>query len=137
MMRWFLPLIFAAGPVWADMIVPAHTIRAKTIISEVDLIVRQNSIAGALDDPAEIIGKEARIALYAGRPIRASDLRPPAIIERNQIVKLRYTAGSLSITADARALDRAAPGETIKVMNRASRTTLFARVLSDGTLTVK
>ncbi|TQF00829.1 MAG: flagellar basal body P-ring formation protein FlgA [Spiribacter salinus] len=136
-MRWLVILLCAAGPAWADMIVPAHTIRAKTIITEADLVKRQKSFSGALDDLSEIIGKETRVALYAGRPIRASDLRPAAIIERNQIVKLSYTAGSLSITADARALDRAAPGETIKVMNRSSRTTLFALVLPDGTLTVE
>jgi flagella basal body P-ring formation protein FlgA len=40
------------------------------------------------------------------------------------------------IQTDARALDRASVGEVIKVMNLSSKTTLYARVLPDGTLIV-
>jgi flagella basal body P-ring formation protein FlgA len=80
---------------------------------------------------------EARVALYAGRPIRATDLREPAVIDRNQVVKLSYQHGSLTIQTDARALDRASSGEVIKVMNLSSKTTLYARVRPDGTLIVE
>ena len=121
----------------ADVVVPVQTIRAKSVITEADLLIRPNQMIGAISDPSEIVGMEARISLYAGRPIRPGDLRTPAVIERNQLVKLTYQTGSLTIVAEARALDRASPGELIKVMNLSSRTTLTARVLPDGSLKVE
>lgn len=130
---WFCLL---SGQALADVIVAQHTIRPKTLITEDDLLLRPVEVLGALSDPADVVGKEARISLYAGRPIRATDLREPAVIDRNQVAKLSYQRGSLMIQTDARALDRASVGEVIKVMNLSSKTTLYARVLPDGTLIV-
>ncbi|WP_438990583.1 flagellar basal body P-ring formation chaperone FlgA [Lentibacter sp.] len=130
---WFCLL---SGQALADVIVAQHTIRPKTLITEEDLLLRPVEVLGALSDPADVVGKEARISLYAGRPIRATDLREPAVIDRNQVAKLSYQRGSLMIQTDARALDRASVGEVIKVMNLSSKTTLYARVLPDGTLIV-
>lgn len=130
---WFCLL---SGQALADVIVAQHTIRPKALITEEDLLLRPVEVLGALSDPADVVGKEARILLYAGRPIRATDLREPAVIDRNQVAKLSYQRGSLMIQTDARALDRASVGEVIKVMNLSSKTTLYARVLPDGTLIV-
>lgn len=131
-----IALALLGGQAQADVIVPQHTIRPKATITEGDLLIRPATVSGALTDPADVVGMEARVSLYAGRPIRASDLREPAVIDRNQVVKLSYQRGSLMIQTDARALDRASAGEVIKVMNLSSKTTLFARVLPDGTLIV-
>jgi flagella basal body P-ring formation protein FlgA len=89
-------------------------------------------VPGAVADPAEIVGLEARVALYPGRPIRPGDVGLPAVVERNQVVPLIFQRGTLLITAEGRALDRAGPGDVIRVMNVASRTTVSARVGADG-----
>lgn len=132
-----IPLLLLADYVQADVVVPLHTIRPKTLITENDLLLRPANVPGALTDPVDVVGMEARVALYAGRPIQATDLREPAVIDRNQVVKLSYQHGSLTIQTDARALDRASSGEVIKVMNLSSKTTLYARVRPDGTLIVE
>ena len=50
---------------------------------------------------------EARINLYPGRPIRAADLQTPAVIDRNDIVTLRFAAdGLMIVTRRARARPR-------------------------------
>ncbi|MBU2981200.1 flagellar basal body P-ring formation protein FlgA [Lentibacter algarum] len=131
----FLVTLLASASA-ADTLVPAHTIRAQTVIEASDLLVRDTNVAGALADPADVIGKEARVSLYAGRPIRASDIGPPALITRNQLVTLRYKRGNLLIKTEARALGRAAAGERIQVMNLTSKSTLVATVLPDGSLQV-
>lgn len=136
-MRYLLALMLLAHPAAADTVVPVHTIRAKSVISEADLLIKPTKMLGAISDPSQIVGMEARISLYAGRPIRPGDLREPAIIERNQRVTLRYERGGLSIITEGRALDRASPGEVIQVMNMSSRATLLARVLPDGSLKVE
>jgi len=56
----------------------------------------------------------------------------PAIVERNQIVVIIYTAGGIHITTEGRALERAGPGDLIRVMNLSSRNTITARIGIDG-----
>ena len=125
-------LLLGAAPAAADIIVPARTIPPQSIIGPEDLALSEANVPGAVTDPSQAIGLEARVALYPGRPIRPQDLGPPAVIERNAIVPLIFMRGTLLITAEGRALDRAGPGELIRVMNTTSRTTVTARVGTDG-----
>ncbi|UWQ79368.1 flagellar basal body P-ring formation protein FlgA [Leisingera sp. S132] len=125
-----------APPVWADYLVPTRTIRAKAILSAEDLALKKGEILGALSDPADVVGLEARVALYEGRPLRAGDIGPPAIVERNDLVTLIFRQGGLSIAAEGRALGRGAAGEAVRVMNLSSRATVTGRVAQDGSVEV-
>ena len=91
---------------------------------------------GALSGLAEALGQEARVAIYAGRPVRSADLGAPALVERNQMVTLVYMAGGLAISTEGRALARATEGEVIRAINLASRATVSGRVGPDGTVHV-
>ncbi|KIC20646.1 flagellar basal body P-ring formation chaperone FlgA [Leisingera sp. ANG-Vp] len=126
----------AAPPVWADYLIPLRTIRAKAIVTAEDLALKKGEIPGALSDPAEVIGQEARVALYAGRPLRAGDIGPPAIIERNDLVTLFFRQGGLTIAAEGRSLGRGAAGDAVRVMNLSSRTTVTGRIAEDGSVEV-
>lgn len=134
----FLLLIYLwlAGAALAETVVPSQTLRANTIISPHDLILRAVDTPGAISDPAAIIGLETRVTLYAGRPIRPGDIGAPALVARNQLVVLRYVSTGLSILVDGRALGRGGEGDRIRVMNLSSRTTLFGTVQPDGTILV-
>lgn len=68
----------------AQTIVAAHAIRARSIISVQDLAILEQDTAGGITSASDIIGLEARVNLYAGRPIRKSEVGAPAILERNQ-----------------------------------------------------
>ncbi|WP_281968844.1 flagellar basal body P-ring formation chaperone FlgA [Roseovarius nanhaiticus] len=125
-----------AAPAAADTVLAARTIRAQTLISPQDLVVKDVNVIGAISDPALIAGQEARVALYAGRPIRPGDVGPPALVERNQIISLIYDQSGLSITAEGRSLSRAGPGETVRVMNLSSRITVSGQVMPDGRVLV-
>lgn len=129
-------LAVLAGPVAADILVAARTIPARTIIGPDDVLVRDLNVVGGIDSPALAIGQETRVALYAGRPIRAADLGPPAVVERNQIITLVYRRGGIVISTEGRALDRAGPGDYIRVMNLTSRTTVSAQISPTGTAIV-
>jgi flagella basal body P-ring formation protein FlgA len=132
MIRLVFMFLFLAGPVMADSILAARTIRAQSIIGPLDIQVHPNTISGAADHPDLVIGMEARVALYAGRPIRPGDVGPPAIVGRNDIIRLIYDSGGLKIETDGRALGRGGLGDRIRVMNLSSRTTVSARVANDG-----
>ena len=131
MIRVLLFLI-AATPAAADIAVAARTLPAQSILTEDDILMREIAIPGGVSDPSLLIGLEAKVALYAGRPIRQGDVGFPATVERNQILSLVYRRSGLVITTEGRALDRAGPGDTIRVMNLASRATVTAVIGMDG-----
>ncbi|OWJ80678.1 MULTISPECIES: flagellar basal body P-ring formation chaperone FlgA [Haematobacter] len=135
-MRLAVFLLLAASPAGAEALVAAHTIRATSVIAPTDLALSAEVVPGALTDPGDAIGFEARVAIYAGRPIRPGDIAPAAVVERNQIVPLAWRKGGLLIRAEGRALGRAAPGEDVRVLNLASRTTVTGIAGPDGTVHV-
>ena len=135
--RLILFAICLAEPAVADIVVAARTIPATTVLSAGDLALAAGEVPGALSDPAPAIGLEARVTLYAGRPVSMNDLGAPAVIERNQIVSILFRHGNLRITAEGRALGRGAVGDRLRVMNLASRNTLSGVVTEDGHIAVE
>lgn len=136
MLRAACLFALCANGAWAESLVAARTIRAQAIIAPTDLAVVDRTIKDAFEFAEDAIGMEARVTIYAGRPIRYDDIGPPAIIERNQVVTLIYRRNGLMIAADARAMGRAGVGDTLRVMNLASRTTISGVVREDGTVNV-
>jgi flagella basal body P-ring formation protein FlgA len=139
MMRSLIICLFLSmgASVIAGAVVPARTIRAKEIISAQDLTVNSADIAGAYSQPQDVVGQEARVTLYVGRPIRPGDIGPPAVIGRNDIVSLVFVNGSLKIVTEGRALGRGAVGETIRAMNVGSRTAVTGVILANGSIEVQ
>jgi flagella basal body P-ring formation protein FlgA len=135
MLRLWLLLALSA-PAAAESLVATRTIRAKTLIAPEDLTLVSAEIPGALTDPDAAVGLEARVAIYAGKPVRPGDLGPPTLVERNQLVTLVYRSGELAISTEGRALSRGSEGEEIRVMNLGSRNTVTGRIGPDGTVYV-
>jgi|UniRef100_UPI00404706DB flagella basal body P-ring formation protein FlgA len=132
MIRLIFLLGLLASPAISQTVVAARTIPAQTLIGPEDLALRDGTVVGGESDPLLFVGMESRVALYAGRPIRAADVGFPAVIERNQIVPLLFKRGGVTIATEGRSLGRAGPGETVRIMNLASRSTVSARVGADG-----
>lgn len=120
----------------AQSLVATRTIRANSVLSAEDVMLVSASISGVASRPTAVIGQEARVAIYQGRPIRIADLGPPALVDRNQSVVLLYRSGALVITAEGRAMGRAGVGERVKAMNMASHTTVVGIVAPDGSINV-
>ncbi|EAQ24196.1 flagellar basal body P-ring formation chaperone FlgA [Roseovarius sp. 217] len=137
MMRFltsFLMLIIA-NPALADMVVATRTIRAQEVLGPADLLLKPGE--GISDVTLhDLIGQEVRVALYPGRQIRAVDVGPPTVIERNQIVPLVYAHSGLRIETEGRSLSRAGVGDYVRVMNLASRATVSGRVTQTGHILV-
>ena len=132
MIRLMLILNLLAGPVAAEAVIATRTIKAQSVIAETDLAVAEAEIAGALSDPAQAVGQEARVTIYAGRPVMAGDLGPAASVERNQIVSLAFQAGGLEILTEGRALERGGAGDWIRVMNLESKNTVTGLIDANG-----
>lgn len=135
MLRFFLVIAFAA-PASAESVVATRMIRAKTLIGPEDVTLVSAELPGALSDPASVLGQEARVSIYAGKPLRPEDVGPPTLVERNQLVTLVYVSGGLAIAAEGRALGRGSIGDELSVMNLQSRNTVKGRVGPDGAVYV-
>ncbi len=136
-MRFFLTILLFAHPAFADIVVATRTIRPTTVILPADVSIVAGSRPNAFDRVEDVIGQEARVALYAGRAVLVDSIGPPALVDRNQIVPLRYQNGGLTISTDGRALERGGVGDRVRIMNLNSRTTLFGYVQEDGTIKVR
>lgn len=135
-MRWMLVLMLWPGIATADSVIALRRIPAQAVVSAADLNTVDAAIEGAITDATLVIGQEARVTIYAGRPIRIGDFGPPALVDRNQIVSLIYVAGGLQIMAEGRALGRGATGDTVRAMNLSSRSTVSGIVTETGALRV-
>ena len=133
---WRILLLLMPLPALADSLVATRTIRAQSTLAAEDVTMVEMEIEGAVRDPKQAIGLETKVAIYAGRPIHASDLGPSAVIERNQVVPLAYTTGGLFILTEGRALARGGIGESIEVMNLTSRSKVIGQIGPDGIVRV-
>jgi flagellar basal body P-ring formation protein FlgA len=135
-MRLLILGLVLASPALAENVVATRTIPAGSVIGPEDVTMVDAVLPGALTDVSLAMGQEARVAIYAGRPVRPSDLGPPTLVQRNQLVPLIYRSGSLAILTEGRALARGSAGEVIRIMNLGSRATVSGRIGADGAVYV-
>lgn len=129
-------LMTVVQPALASSVTAVRPIRAQTVVSAADLELVEETVPGALSAVEEAVGLEARVTLYPGRPILSAQLGPPALVERNQLVRMVFQRGALAIGAEGRALDRGGLGERIRVMNLSSRQIVTGAVSDDGSVEV-
>ena len=129
-------ILAGTAPSFAETVIAARTIRSFSILTAADLTSIADDHAGAVTRIEDAIGMEARVVLYAGRPVSVNDIGPPALVARNQIITLISRRSGLTIATEARALGRAGVGDRLRVMNLSSRNTVTGTVQEDGTVTV-
>lgn len=129
-------LLVVSDRAMADSLVAARIIQAQSVIQAEDVAMVAADIPNTVSKASDAIGQEARVAIYAGRPIRTVDIGPAALVDRNQVVSLVYHSGGLAILTEGRALARGGVGEIIKVMNLGSRSTVSGRISVDGSVIV-
>lgn len=131
-----LTCLLLANQAVADIMLAARTIRPGGIITAQDVMIKAGELVGAASSPDQLVGSEARVTLYAGRPIALSDIGPPALVKRNQIVPLVFQQNGLRISTEGRSLSRAGAGDFVRVMNLSSRATVSGQVMPDGRIYV-
>ena len=131
-----LVAVLSAGAVFAQSVTTVRAIRSQTVLEPEDLTISEETVPGGVTTVEEAVGREAKVALYPGRPILVSQIRSPALVERNAVVRMSYASGPLQIVTEGRALERGAAGDPVRVMNLASRQTVTGTVSPDGSIKV-
>ena len=120
----------------ADTVIATRTIRANAVIDWKDVQAKDGAVVGAMTSVEDVVGLEARVNLYAGRPIKRGDIGPPALVERNEIVPIVFKTNALNIATEGRALARGGVGDRIRVQNLSSRQTVTGTVDPSGAIQV-
>lgn len=136
MIRLAALLALLAGSAAADSVTVSRAVRAGTTLAADDLAFASLEAEDGFSDPRDLIGLEARVNLYAGRPVLQRDVGLPTVIDRNAVIPLHYQRGGLTITIEGRALGRAGAGEPVRVMNLSSRTTVTGIATAAGAVVV-
>lgn len=125
-----------AGETPDDVAVLTRDMKQGEIVAAGDVTLKPRAetraTRDALSDADAATGFAVRRAMRAGQPLRAADLRTPAVIAKGEIITLVYQAPGLSLSVSARALAEGTTGDTIAVVNTQSHRNLEARVVAPG-----
>ena len=136
MIRLLCLLLVLAGPALSQSVTTVRPLRAGEIIGADDLAFLDLAVPEGFEDPRDIVGFEARVNLYPGRPILTRDVGLPTVVERNAVIPLLFRRNGLTITLEGRALGRAGEGESVRVMNLSSRSTVIGTATASGAVVV-
>jgi len=106
--------------------------------ADIDMIEMQQSAVprNAVLDKKRIVGQTPRRLMRAGVPLSPNDLQAPVVVAKGSLVTLLLRTDRMLITAQGKALDDGAAGETIRVVNTRSKTTIEGKVSGAGQVTV-
>jgi len=117
-------------PVLARGVAPGEVIQ----LNDLDwMAVRIDRVAGnAATDPKQLVGMTARRPLRSGQMLRLSDITMAPSIHRGSMITLMVQTENMTLTAQGRALEDAAIGQPVRVINTMSNKTLTG-VVKDAT----
>lgn len=129
---WLMPAVAT----YAQSLTVTQPVRLHSIIQRSDLAVLDPDAKDAAININQIVGLEAKRALYPGQTLKLADFGPISVIERNSEVRLIFNAGALSIRTNGRSLSRGSIGDRVRVMNSDSRTIVTGIVIDATTVQV-
>jgi flagella basal body P-ring formation protein FlgA len=107
-----------------DIPVLARHLDGGATIGEADLdwiTVSDEHVTGdVVTETSQIIGRELRHAITEGQPLHGRDFIPPRLVTRGSLVLLKIETPYLLMTAQGRALQDGAAGESVRVTNTQS-----------------
>lgn len=129
--------IFATArlPVLRRAVNSGETIRANDI--EFAQVREDGGKRDMIADPKRLVGQTARVRLREGAPVREGEVRAPTLVTRNSTVTIVLQTGSLQLSAQGRATEDGARGDTIRIVNTQSNRTIEALVVAPDTVLVQ
>ncbi|MFC6196788.1 flagellar basal body P-ring formation chaperone FlgA [Ponticaulis profundi] len=89
-------------------------------------------IRGLIEDPSLLYNTEATRTLRAGQFLAERDIKPVSVVRKGEQVQLVFQTGALKLTVGAKALNDAAKGEPVRVINLQSKRTMDAVAYAPG-----
>ena len=132
--------VFGTVHEMAQIPVPKRLISAGDIIAADDLEwqpVHLTRLSGnSLTDAEQLIGRMAKRPLKAGQILRQSDVAVSPVIRKNDLIRLVVKTGQMTLSVQGKALQDAALGQTVRVVNVNSNRQLTGKVIDAGTVAI-
>lgn len=127
--------ILGLAPIAATAdVVAARTLRVGLSLKATDLRVTGDT---AEDAKKAFIGLETRRIVYTGMALSADTVGPPTVVQRNDVVEVRYAFGGLGLRTMARSLAAGGIGDRIDVLNLDTRIKISATVVGPSAVEVR
>lgn len=86
----------------------------------------------AITDVTQLVGMAAKRSLQAGKPITASDVHRPLMVNRGETVTIYLTTPAMQLSTKGKALEHGSEGDTIRISNTQTNTVVDAIVTGPG-----
>lgn len=117
-----------------------ETLPAGAVLREGDIEMRlvplttaETSGTARLQD---LVGKALSRQSRAGMMLKANDVKLPELISRNDVVTVFLRTGPMTLSVKAQALGAGAMGDTVPVLNLASKKILYGKAIAPGTIEI-
>lgn len=118
----------------------ATNLAAGTMLTAADIVMRPIPVkyadAGGFADPAQLVGMQLNRQSREGMLLKPSDVSPPTLIGRNDLVTIYYRQGPMTLTVKGQALGSAGAGASVQVLNLMSKRVITAKALAAGAVEV-
>jgi flagella basal body P-ring formation protein FlgA len=125
---------------FGNVVVARQPIARGTILREDDLRIEERRLdelpTTVLTELEGAIGREARVALAAGKPLTVQGLANAVLVKRGDLVRVLVEKGGMRLSIAGEAMDTGGAGERVRVVNASSKRELVGRVVDHGTVSV-
>jgi flagella basal body P-ring formation protein FlgA len=123
----------ATAQVRGSYAVAREALLARTQLNAGDFRFEQGTLPGDPSEyalsPEDIAGQQLNQSIKAGEPLRKRMLEQALLVERGDLVELRYRSAAVVLRTAARAEEAGASGAVIRCRNLQSGATVRARIL--------
>jgi flagella basal body P-ring formation protein FlgA len=118
----------------------AHRLEGGTVIGTNDLdwieVPEDRVTADVVTESSQLIGREIRHDLPEGEILRSHDIMPPQLVKRGTLVTMKIETPYILITAQGKALQDGAEGDTVRVTNTQSNRIVEGIVIAPGVVEI-
>jgi len=118
----------------------ARPIARGEIVKQADVVMqrrlRSETTGSIITDIDQVVGLAARNPLQPERPLRASDMMKPELVQRNESVTLVYRVPGIMLTVRGKAAESGAEGDVITVLNEQTKRPVQGVIAGPGQVVV-
>ena len=119
----------------------AHRLESGTTIVANDLdwvqIPEERVTADVITEATQLVGRELRRDISEGQIIRSHDVVPPRLVQRGSLVVMKIETPFITITAQGKAQEDGADGDTVRITNTQSNRVVEGVVTGPGTVEIR
>ncbi len=120
--------------------VPAHGMNIGDIFSPADItetkLPRERVAPDAITNPQLLVGKAARRILRSGETVRAGDIAEPVVVHKGDLVTIALNTAGMQLTAQGKAVEDGAMGNSIRITNTQSGRVIDAAVVGPNQVVI-